>query len=65
MIAVCGQNDEPISWEAVVEALQRFVDSLDRDIQRILLVPPDYTRKHSGAGRDCGTVVQHAGRQAD
>ncbi len=51
MIAVCGQNDEPISWEAVVEALQRFVDSLDRDIQRILLVPPDYTRKHSGAGR--------------
>ncbi len=66
MIAVCGQNDEPISWEAVVEALQRFVDSLDRDIQRILLVPPDYTRKHSGAGRIVAQLYSMlGGRQID
>lgn len=31
--------------------LDRYLDALDSDLKKVLLIPPDHTRKHSGAGR--------------
>lgn len=49
MLEIIGRED-PIGWDAVGGILQKFTDSLDESVRRVLLVPPDYTRKHSGAG---------------
>ncbi len=50
MLEVCSQ-DAPISWEDAYALLQQFASSLDGTIKKVLLIPPDYTRKHSGAGK--------------
>lgn len=31
--------------------MKEFVDQLSKDIKNILIIPPDYTRKHSGTGK--------------
>ena len=33
------------------EILKKFVSDLNSDLEKILILPPDYTRKHSGAGQ--------------
>ncbi len=32
-------------------AIQDSIDGLDRDIKNVLIIPPDFTRYHSGAGK--------------
>ncbi len=46
------ESSEPRLTEQQQEALlERYLDGLDPEMQRVLLIPPDHTRKHCGAGR--------------
>lgn len=45
-----GKSQPFITDERRDKVLEQFVDSLAEDIDRILIVPPDNTRKFSGAG---------------
>ena len=63
----CQQQDKtPLDWGVIQDTLAKFVASLDAGIKRILLIPPDYTRKHSGAGKITAILYKLlAGREVD
>ena len=45
-------RDKPIDQKTMNEALIKTFESLS-DVQKVLIIPPDFTRFHSGAGELC------------
>ena len=43
-------TEGPIDLEVVESSLRTWLDSLDRPLRKVLLIPPDGTRGHSMAG---------------
>ena len=49
-ICIEAQYGAALSREEVHAAFDRYVDKLSGSLKKILLLPPDATRKHSVAG---------------
>ena len=43
-------KENPITEDEQKELMKKFVSQLPDNLQNIMIIPPDYTRKHSGAG---------------
>ena len=50
MILMILQTDGVISEQQVAQALEKTLSELKRPLQKVLLLPPDFTRMYSGAG---------------
>ena len=48
---ITENEDQPLSWNEIHETLEAVVQALDASVKKVLLLPPDFTRKHSGAGK--------------
>lgn len=60
-----GGPEEIITQSAQEELLRAFAATLPAGAKKILLVPPDFSRFHSGAGEICGALYRLlAGRAA-
>lgn len=46
-----SRETKPLSWDDVHKLLLEAVQNIGSEVRRVLLLPPDFTRKHSGAGR--------------
>jgi len=44
-------KEQSIDYSQQKELMKAFVDQLPEDVNNILIIPPDYTRKHSGTGK--------------
>lgn len=53
------QVDKPLKWSEVEAALADLVQGLDDSVQKVLLLPPDFTRKHSGAGKITAVLYRY------
>ncbi len=49
--AFTAGRDESFTENRLKELLDKYIDTLSRKIKKILILPPDATRKHSGAGQ--------------
>lgn len=49
-ISMKSQDHKGISEEEIRSALKQSLEEQDRELNKILLIPPDLTRAHSGAG---------------
>ena len=45
------KEDDFIREKGQKKIIQKFVSSVPADLNKVFLLPPDYTRKHSGAGK--------------
>lgn len=45
------EEGEYIDYRQQKKILKRFVNNISEEVNSILILPPDYTRKHSGAGQ--------------
>jgi nickel-dependent lactate racemase len=64
-----SEKSDQISPQRISELMERTVEEVRRQIcchpKRVLLLPPDITRAHSGAGRMTELLYQHFCREAD
>ncbi len=44
-------NEQGITNEELDSILNEFLSSMEKPLKKVLLLPPDYTRMHSGAGK--------------
>lgn len=53
-----GELNKAISLEETEEYLGAFLASLPSRLKKVLLIPPDFTRYHSGAGEICALLYR-------
>lgn len=50
-IKLKSKDDFGLTDEQLTQAIKESIEGLDKDLERVLLIPPDFTRFHSGAGK--------------
>lgn len=50
-IKLRASHDSGLTDEQLTKAIKDSIEGLDKDLKRVLLIPPDFTRFHSGAGK--------------
>ena len=50
-IILKDKNDEGINEKELRAALEKSLSQCKKDLRKVLLIPPDFTRMHSGAGK--------------
>lgn len=46
-----ANNEKGINEQELREVLKRSIEAQDKELKKVLLLPPDFTRSHSGAGK--------------
>ena len=64
-IAYQKDQDSSVSGEERDEIIEQYVDSLPKRLERVLLLPPDNTRKPSGAGKLTNTLYHRLKDRAE
>ena len=46
-----SKMDSGLTDEEITKAIRDSIEGLGKDLKKVLLIPPDFTRFHSGAGK--------------
>ena len=58
-------GNDGITNDEIRQLLDQFLFSIDKPLKKVLLLPPDYTRMHSGAGRITAMLYSKLKDQAE
>lgn len=60
-----GGADKEITESQAKEFIKKFIDNLGFSPRKVLLIPPDFTRYHSDAGKLCSIIYNMLSSKAD